>query len=186
MLSRARLVLGLATLVAVGALIILSDCASGSLSGGGWVDDGTVVRLETQTDFVGIGTTTPTEKLDVVGNAHVTGDLTVDGSINPSPLNVYDSGWFPVSRNSSHTYPHDLGTVKMLITVFGATDMNGANMSTLATPEGNDGQNKTATVGQITATHFTLRVGIHQLAHIWDGSKWVNATHARIIALALE
>lgn len=163
-----------------------SDYAFSSLSGGGWVDDGTVVRLETSTDDVGVGTATPSEKLDVNGNVHITGDLTVDGIINPFPFRIFDSGWFSVAPNSSYTYPHNLGTVKMLITLFGATDMNGADMSTLATPEGNDGQNKMATVGQITTTHFTLRVGIHQLGHIWDSSNWVTATHARIIALALE
>lgn len=36
---------------------------------GGWVDDGTVVRLETATDWVGIGTAIPGATLDVRGNA---------------------------------------------------------------------------------------------------------------------
>ena len=34
-----------------------------STTGGGWTDDGTVVRLTTSTDSVGIGTTTPNQKL---------------------------------------------------------------------------------------------------------------------------
>lgn len=34
-------------------------------TGGGWTDDGTVVRLETSTDKVGIGTTSPGAKLQV-------------------------------------------------------------------------------------------------------------------------
>lgn len=33
----------------------------------GWIDDGTNIRLETTTDKVGIGTTTPTSKLHIVG-----------------------------------------------------------------------------------------------------------------------
>lgn len=37
-------------------------------AGNGWVDDGSVVRLEDTTDFVGIGTTTPTHKLHVSGD----------------------------------------------------------------------------------------------------------------------
>jgi len=48
-------------------------------TGGGWVDDGTVVRLETQTDSVGIGTTTPGYKLHLQGN-----------STAPSPLAYVD------------------------------------------------------------------------------------------------
>ena len=45
--------------------------------GGGWVDDGTVVRLESSTDSVGIGTTEPTADLHVEGNAYVSEILTV-------------------------------------------------------------------------------------------------------------
>jgi hypothetical protein len=40
---------------------------AGASGGGGWVDDGTVVRLETATDFVGIGTATPDYALTVYG-----------------------------------------------------------------------------------------------------------------------
>ena len=35
----------------------------------------------TETGSVGIGTTVPTERLDVAGNLHVSGDLIVDGGI---------------------------------------------------------------------------------------------------------
>jgi hypothetical protein len=41
---------------------------------GGWVDDGGVVRLETDTDQVGIGTATPEAKLDVNDRIRVAGD----------------------------------------------------------------------------------------------------------------
>lgn len=37
----------------------------------GWTDDGTVVRLTTNTDSVGIGTSTPTCKLDILGNINI-------------------------------------------------------------------------------------------------------------------
>jgi hypothetical protein len=51
--------------------------------GGGWVDDGTVVRLETSTDSVGIGTTSPNSKLDVAGNIAYSGELTkLDVAVN--------------------------------------------------------------------------------------------------------
>ncbi|MGB2697375.1 MAG: hypothetical protein WBD28_05885 [Candidatus Zixiibacteriota bacterium] len=47
---------------------------AGTADGGGgascgWVDDGTVIRLETQTDSVGIGTTTPGYKLHLQGSS---------------------------------------------------------------------------------------------------------------------
>ncbi len=55
------------------------------LSGGssGWSDDGSVVRLETSDDSVGIGTANPAEKLHVDGNILVTGKATIGpGNIN--------------------------------------------------------------------------------------------------------
>jgi hypothetical protein len=50
-------------------------------AGGGWADDGNVVRLETEADSVGIGTVSPTEKLDVTGNIHASGTITSGSSI---------------------------------------------------------------------------------------------------------
>lgn len=67
---------------------VMASDGSGQLSwvdmsgdGGGWADDGTVIRLETNTDSVGIGTSTPTEKLDVSGNIHASGTITSGSSI---------------------------------------------------------------------------------------------------------
>ena len=47
-----------------------SDTAGYSLSGGGggWTDDGTVVRLTTSSDKVGIGTSSPTNMVHIVGS----------------------------------------------------------------------------------------------------------------------
>jgi hypothetical protein len=50
--------------------------AAGS-GGGGWVDDGTGVRLETTTDNVGIGTSTPSSKLHVDKTLSTTGSAVV-------------------------------------------------------------------------------------------------------------
>lgn len=49
----------------------IADTATVAVSaptGGGWTDDGTVVRLTTITDNVGIGTSSPAEKLHVAGD----------------------------------------------------------------------------------------------------------------------
>ncbi len=66
-------------------------------AGGGWIDDGTVVRLETSTDSVGIGTATPAEKLDVAGNILVTGKAT----IGPSNTNTGTSAFVAGQGNSA-------------------------------------------------------------------------------------
>jgi hypothetical protein len=55
--------------------------ASDDESGAGWVDDGNVIRLDNANDSVGIGTTTPTEKLDVTGSIHASGTITSGSSI---------------------------------------------------------------------------------------------------------
>jgi len=48
----------------------------------GWADDGTIVRLETATDSVGIGTSSPANPLDVVGNGSFTGTVSGAGAVN--------------------------------------------------------------------------------------------------------
>jgi hypothetical protein len=56
---------------------------AGTADGGGgdcgWVDDGNVVRLETVTDSVGIGTTSPVAKLDVVGDLNINSVYKIGG-----------------------------------------------------------------------------------------------------------
>ena len=51
-------------------------------TGNGWADDGPVVRLETSSDNVGIGTSLPTAKLDVAGTAEVDGFRMPSGAVD--------------------------------------------------------------------------------------------------------
>jgi hypothetical protein len=62
-------------LVADSALV----AGSGGGGGGGWTDAGTVVRLETDTDSVGIGTATPATKLDVNGDVNINSVYKIGG-----------------------------------------------------------------------------------------------------------
>ena len=57
-------------------------------AGTGWVDDGTIIRLVTSTDKVGIGTANPTAKLDISGDVRTSTEL----KIASSPSIIRSSG----------------------------------------------------------------------------------------------
>jgi hypothetical protein len=62
-----------------------ADTADYARSGSsGWTDDGSTVRLSTISDNVGIGTSTPTEQLHVVGNIRTEGTLSAAGICMPT------------------------------------------------------------------------------------------------------
>jgi hypothetical protein len=60
--------------------------------GSGWVDDGTVVRLDAIGDSVGIGTMSPSTKLDVVGDAKVSGKMTIGPDHTNTGVNAFVAG----------------------------------------------------------------------------------------------
>ncbi len=130
------------------------------------------VRIDSSGN-VGIGTTSPTEKLEVNGNLKVTGNIT-------GGLKTYDSGWFAVSTNTTYSKTHNLGTTKVLAVIYVAADSSGTHMST---PTVNS--DEMILVSQITTTTCVLRTRSYIARH-WNGSDWVNSSHARIIMLALE
>ncbi|MEN9328200.1 MAG: hypothetical protein RI947_1008, partial [Candidatus Parcubacteria bacterium] len=123
-----------------------TDCLS-SASGlsGGWTDDGPVVRLTTGTDFVGIGTTAPTGKLQVEGAVtgkalaifNETGDqaiLTASAS-GVSRLTVLNDGTLQFHQASSITTTTGnltlnsaggITTVSDNLVVTGTSDLQGA------------------------------------------------------------
>jgi len=66
--------------------------AADEIGSDAWIDDGTIVRLLSDTDSVGIGTSTPTEKLDVDGNIIITGKATIGSSHTNTGLYAFVAG----------------------------------------------------------------------------------------------
>jgi len=58
--------------------MVLGGAVTEAFAQGGWTDDGTVVRLTTKTDGVGIGTATPIDKLHVIGNVRASGNVVTE------------------------------------------------------------------------------------------------------------
>jgi len=79
----------------------------GAGGGSGWLDDGAVVRLETQGDMVGIGTTTPATKLDVNGTITAAGGNSDDWNLAYGWEDHADAGYL-----TDETDPTVLASVK--------------------------------------------------------------------------
>ena len=60
-------------------------------AGGGWVDDGSIVRLETETDYVGIGTSDPSAQLEV-SNDMKAAQLSLGSPTQDGQFNLYRNG----------------------------------------------------------------------------------------------
>ncbi len=63
----------------LGGLAPLPGSITEGTSTAGWTDDGSIVRLNTQADNVGIGTVNPSQKLQVQGSAYITNNLSISG-----------------------------------------------------------------------------------------------------------
>ena len=74
-----------------------TTAAAGSNSG--WTDDGLNVRLSTGTDKVGIGTLSPSKKLEVIGTAKVSDTLFANVIASTGNINV--AGTFGVTSNAT-------------------------------------------------------------------------------------
>lgn len=71
-------------------------------AGGGWTDDGTVVRLDNANDFVGIGTATPGAKLDIASRSLIALRAeNVDSSFSGQTYGGYFS-----TNSTDYWHPH--------------------------------------------------------------------------------
>lgn len=137
---------------------------------------------------VGIGTTEPDENLEVDGNAHITGDLTVDGSINSISLKVYDSGWFEVSQAQTYPLTHNLGTTKVITELWFSTSSDGSSAVRVSTMERSSDAGAGASLHDLTTTHISVSSGLSAVAGKYSGG-WLHyytSGYYRLILLALE
>ncbi len=108
---------------------------SGSLRLGGLTVDNDT-WLATSAGNVGIGTVSPSEKLDVSGQIHATEDICTDAgggvclsTAGGSGVATWDSGWFAISNGGTKLLTHNLGTTAVNVTIYAADDSSGANMA---------------------------------------------------------
>jgi hypothetical protein len=89
---------------------VQSTAVTGVEIGGGWVDDSTVVRLESPGDSVGIGTGTPSAKLDVAGTAKMEGFKMPSGADSGYVLTSDADGmgtWQATATYADTAHQHD-------------------------------------------------------------------------------
>ncbi len=138
---------------------------------------------------VGIGTTEPDEKLEVDGNVHVTGDLTVDGSINFISLKVYDSGWFEVTTSQAYPLNHNLGTTKIISELWFSASSDGSGAIKQNMVERGNDMGCAASLKSLTATSISVQTGYGNVAAAYNATGQMvcySSGYYRLILLALE
>jgi hypothetical protein len=85
-----------------GSVVTAADQTGG---GNGWVDDGSMIRLETTSDYVGIGVSNPGEKLEVDGTVKMQGIIIPNGAASGRVLtsNSQGEGSWQVNANGDIT-----------------------------------------------------------------------------------
>ncbi|PIY80757.1 MAG: hypothetical protein COY80_01275, partial [Candidatus Pacebacteria bacterium CG_4_10_14_0_8_um_filter_42_14] len=139
---------------------------AGGSSGGGWTDDGSMVRLTTIGDNVGIGTTDPgAYKLNVNGNTNITGTLTT--------TDILTSPSFSATGYNRITSPGGAQYVTSTPTV------NGAIAVVLPVAMGNQMIRMTIKVYEYTTNEsFEIHVGGYMYP---TGNTWANSPFAYIV-----
>ena len=148
-------------------------------TGGGWADDGAVVRLETAADNVGIGTSTPSEKLDVAGNIHASGtiksgaSITIDGgtdriTASSGRLSFDDDDL--VTTGKATIGPSNTNTGASAF-VAGISNSASGDYNTVSGGENNQSSDYWSTVGggstnTVSARYCTVAGGSHNVASL--------------------
>lgn len=146
--------------------------------------------------FVGIGMTNPGHVLDVDGDVNANtyyGDGSNLTGISAG-LKKHDTGWFPVSKNTTYQITHNLGTTQLLFSVLFNTSQSDAAAQLLMPLEhrvNTDGNRISMCALRIDDTNnFTMRTGNEQVAEFMNfatgDSQSYSSGYYRVITLALE
>ena len=128
-------------------------------TGGGWVDDGNVVRLVTDSDSVGVGTSFPTVKLEVSGDALVTGKATIGPGHTNTGTNAFVAGKNNTSSNISATVSGGEGNSATAIYATVAGGLNATASGNYATVGGGSGNRSSGLVSTIAGGNFNQVAG---------------------------
>jgi len=113
------------------------------------------------------------------------------GSVEAPSFKTYDSGWFYVTSSQSYNFNHNLGTTKLLINLYFATDTSGSNMTVVPSLEETKGTgigNNGGQVTNITPTSLTVSTSTSNVCRriIYGSVTMYNDGYYRVIAVALE
>jgi hypothetical protein len=101
--------------------------------------------------------------------------------------NIYDSGWFPVTATTIYTKDHNLGTDKVLVCIYSATDSIGTGMML----EGGlmNGTTHYAGITAYNITHTKISIFVNNtfrfIANLPNNPE-VSSGYARIIMIGLD
>jgi hypothetical protein len=99
-------------------------------------------------------------------------------------LSSYDSGWFSVSPGTAYSKTHNLGTTKLIVKLYWASDSNGTSMTEVFTNDPDKGWG----IKNITTTTLAAQTGTLYVTSTYadNGTQTnQNSGYYRVIALAL-
>jgi len=152
---------------------------------------------------VGIGTTSPGEKLTVTGTIESTtgGVKFPDGTLQTtavSPIQKYDSGWFLVSTGKNYTKTHNLGSQLLITQILFAPNSGGSpDLTHVTCIVGHNDANvdwrninlNTGFIYDITSTTLKINTGREGVAVIPHDTYWVTKYTSgwyRVLALRID